>query len=72
MSVYLALFGCGGEEGSPLLLHLSALALGALDAALVVVGHREKQGEFLVAAQAQIFILRHADLPENYTFRAAF
>lgn len=72
MLVYLALFGGGGEEGSPLLLHLGALALGALDAALVVFGHREKQGEFLVAAQAQIFILRHADLPENSTFRAAF
>jgi hypothetical protein len=50
MSVYLALFGGSGEEGSPLLLHLSALALGALDAALVVFGHREKQGEFPVAA----------------------
>ena len=68
ISVYLALFGGGGKEGSPLLLHLWTLAFGTFDVALVVFGHREKQREFLVAGQAQIFILRHGNLREGSAF----
>jgi hypothetical protein len=37
-----------------------------------VFGHREKQREFLVAGQAQIFILRHGNLREGSAFPVGY
>jgi hypothetical protein len=59
-----ALLGSRSVESSPLLLHVGASALRALDLAFIMFGNRQNQRELFVAGLAKVFILGHGFLPD--------